>query len=214
MQETINTCVIYMITNTVNSKMYIGRTVSFQHHGVKPPTKHGAHGRFKGHWSKVNSGNNEIPLLYADMHKYGKSCFEIKALEVCHRDDVRARETYHIRQQRSFENDIGYNLFIGDKKPEDIAHKKAYENRKSDANKSRAADGALRRSVETTQLPPNIYKRKQGIFAQIKLPIPNGNSTLYNKAFFISSDSDEIKLNKALNWLEQIKQTHQKTINV
>jgi hypothetical protein len=210
MEETVNTGVIYMITNTIDGKMYIGRAKSYQFHGSdKPPTKHGAKGRFKSHLSKIKSGKIEIPLLYNDIIKYGKDNFKVQTLEVCLLENIKEREEFHIKDKESYKKEIGYNMFIGDKKPIDPDHKKYYENKKSDSNKNRATDGALRRTDGGTGLPPNVYRRKHGLFAQIKLPNSNGGTSLYNKAFFITNDSEETKLQKALAWLEQTKAQHQ-----
>ena len=61
----------------------------------------------------------------------------------------------------------------------------------------------MRQSDDVKDLPPNVYKRANGLFAQIKI-----NGTLYNKAFLSAKDSDEEKLQKAKNWLAETKQTH------
>lgn len=210
MEESINTGVIYMISNNINGLKYIGRAKSFQLHGSnKPPTKHGVKGRLKSHLSKINSGKIEIPLLYNDIIKYGKDNFSVNTLEVCLLENIKEREEFHIKDKQTYKREIGYNMFIGDKKPLDPDHMKNYENKKSESNKNRATEGALRRTEGGNNLPPNVYRRKNGLFAQIKLINKDNGSTLYNKAFFISSDSEEVKLQKALAWLEQIKVQHE-----
>lgn len=103
----------------------------------------------------------------------------------------------------TYKNDIGYNILVGNNKPEDINHKNEYEKKKIESNKLRAIDGKLRQSLDTVELPPNIYKRTNGLFAQIKI-----GSILYNKGFLSSKDSHEQKLQKAITWLAEIKQTH------
>ena len=216
MEESINTGVIYMITNSENSLKYIGRAKSYSIRKNGNITKHGANGRLKSHWGKVNIGKMEIPLLYNDMKKYGKDAFNIKVLEVCLLSDINKREEELILQYETYKPEKGYNMFIGDKKPIDPINKKEYETKKSDSNKNRATDGALRRTEGGTGLPPNINRRKAGIFAQIKIPNLNGGSTLYNKAFFLKTESEEIRIQKAQAWLTQIKAQHEEnnTINV
>lgn len=216
MEEGLNTGVIYMITNSENSLKYIGRAKSYSIRKNGNITKHGANGRLKSHWGKVNIGKMEIPLLYNDMKKYGKDAFNIKVLEVCLLSDINKREEELILQYETYKPEKGYNMFIGDKKPIDPINKKEYETKKSDSNKNRATDGALRRTIDGTGLPPNINRRKAGIFAQIKIPNLNGGSTLYNKAFFLKTESEEIRIQKAQAWLTQIKAQHEEnnTINV
>lgn len=192
-----------MITNTVSGKKYIGKTFSYVKHGKrKNLLKYGAEGRFKRHCSNALAGNNEIPLLYESM-KENISNFKIETLEICLKSDLKQREKYFIKIHESYKKDKGYNFHVGDNKPEDDTHKKEYEIKKIESNKKRAEGGKLRQSDETLDLPPNIYKRPTGLFAQIKL-----DSKLYNKAFLSSKDTDICKLEKALEWLRNIKLSH------
>jgi group I intron endonuclease len=203
MEETINTGVIYVVTNIVNNKKYVGKAYSFVKHSRIPQYKHGAKGRFKRHLSNAKNGSIEIPLLYNDMREFGFDNFKVETLEVCLKENLNDREEFHIRNLQTHKDNVGYNYFIGDSKPEDSIHKKEYETKKIESNKMRAIGGGLRRTEDTSSLPPNIYKRKNGLFAQIKI-----DSVLYNKAFFSSLDSDVIKLEKAMAWVALTKQTH------
>lgn len=203
MEESINTGVIYVITNIVNNKKYIGKANSFVKHVRNPNYKHGTLGRFKRHLSNAKNGSNEIPLLYNDIRSFGSNNFKADTLEVCLKNNLKEREEFYIREMETFKDDIGYNIFIGDAKPEDENHKEKYEKNKIESNKSRAVDGKLRQSEDTVGLPPNIYKRSNGLFAQIKI-----NSILYNKAFLSSKDTFEQKLEKAIKWLDDTKTTH------
>ena len=213
MEEGLNTGVIYMITNIENGLKYIGRAKSYSIRKNGSIVRHGAKGRLKSHWGKVNIDKMEIPLLYNDMKKYGKDAFKIKVLEVCLLTHINIREEEIILQNETYKPEIGYNMFIGDKKPIDPIQKKEYENKKSESNKNRASEGALRRTEGGTGLPLNIYRRKNGLFAQIKLLNQNGGTTLYNKAFFINADSEQVKLQKAQEWLTQIKAQHEQNNN-
>jgi group I intron endonuclease len=202
MEETTNTGVIYLITNIVNNKKYVGKAYSFVKHSKIPQYKHGTNGRFKRHLSNAKKGSNEIPLLYNDIREFGSENFETETLEVCLKEDLNLFEEFYIRELQTYKDNVGYNFLIGDSKPEDNVHRKEYETKKIESNKMRAIGGGLRQSDETFNLPPNIYKRKNGLFAQIKI-----DSVLYNKAFFNSQDSDVQKLEKAMAWLALTKQT-------
>jgi hypothetical protein len=204
MEETELTGVIYIITNVSNNKKYIGKAYSYEKHGKKSPSIYGANGRFRRHCSNALNNSSEIPLLYNDIREFGKDNFKVETLEVCTKENLKDRETYYTKLHESYKKDKGYNFHIGDNKPEDISHKKAYEDKKVESNKTRAEGGALRQSNDTVDLPPNIYRRKNGLFAQIKI-----GSNLYNKAFFKSLDTDEIKLEKALAWLDLTKQQNE-----
>lgn len=203
MQETENTGVIYMITNTVNNKKYIGKAYSYVKHSKVPLLRYGALGRFKRHCSNALAGNNEIPLLYDEMRHYGNNNFKVETVEVCLKESLKAREEYYIIKHETYKQEKGYNFLIGIQKPKDEQHKKEYEIKKSESNKNRAVGGKLRRADETKDLPPNIYKRDKGYFVQIKI-----GSTLFNKAFLSSKDTDIQKLEKAQLWLAEIKRNN------
>jgi group I intron endonuclease len=200
MQETENTGVIYMITNRINNKKYIGKAFSYEKHGKKPSSYYSALGRLRRHKSNANKDSDEVPLLYNDMRKYGTDNFVVETLHICLKDDLKTQETYYTNLHKTFDNDIGYNYFVGSNKPKDKNHIKNYEDNKVQSNKLRAIDGKLRQSDDVKDLPPNIYKRVNGLFAQIKI-----NGTLYNKAFLSSKDSDQEKLQKATEWLNNIR---------
>lgn len=203
MQETENTGVIYMISNTINNKKYIGKAYSYVKNGNQKIRKHGAEDRFYKHVKAVNNNSTEIPLLYNDMRTLGTNNFNVVTLEVCLKENLKEREEHYIRFHQTFKKDLGYNYHVADNKPEDHEYKKVYENKKVLSNKSRAVGGRLRQAEGTVGLPPNVYKRPTGLFAQIKI-----NGTLYNKSFLSSEDSNEQKLEKALAWLENIKAQH------
>ena len=137
------------------------------------------------------------------MRKHGTDNFTVETLEVCLKPNLKARETYYTKLHKTFKKDIGYNYHVGDNKPKDKVHVEKYEDNKVHSNKARAVDGKLRQSDDVKDLPPNVYKRVNGLFAQIKI-----NGTLYNKAFLSSKDSDEEKLNKAKLWLANTKQQY------
>ena len=89
--------VIYLVTNTINGKKYVGQTTKSLDY------------RFKGH---CNTSNN-APLGCA-IRKYGKENFTIELLEECETyDTLNLREQYHIQQQKSYVNEGGYNLTFG-----------------------------------------------------------------------------------------------------
>jgi hypothetical protein len=200
MQESENTGVIYMISNTINNKKYIGKAYSYEKHGKRPSSYYSSEGRLRRHKSNVANGSTEIPLLYEDMRKHGTDKYSVITLEVCLKEKLKERETYYINLHETFKVEKGYNYHVGDNKPKDDKHKKVYEDNKILINKVRAIGGGLRQSEDVKNLPPNIYKRKDGLFAQIKI-----NGILYNKAFFCSKESDAEKLQKAQQWLVAIK---------
>lgn len=92
-------CGIYKITNTINGKTYIGRSVNI----LK---------RFSDH--RYNFKSNAYPsyALYRAMKKYGIENFKFEIIEKCDEDELDDREIYWIEQYHSF-GDGGYNMTAG-----------------------------------------------------------------------------------------------------
>lgn len=92
---------IYIITNSINSKVYIGQTTQ----SLKD--------RWYGHCRKVCSKDE------ADMHikrailKYGKENFSINEIEKCKIEELDEKEIYYINLYNSYKN--GYNRTKGGK---------------------------------------------------------------------------------------------------
>lgn len=86
---------IYKITNLINGKIYIGKSINIQR-------------RFKEH-SNVN--NHKDTWLYQAMDKYGIDNFEFEVVEECNENDLLDLEKEWILRTSSFPN--GYNMTMG-----------------------------------------------------------------------------------------------------
>lgn len=91
--------IVYMITNNVNGKKYVG------------VTQYSLDKRFKEHCHDSKTDRCKNRLLYSDMNKYGFENFSIDELEVCSDDKRFERETYWIDKLDTHNN--GYNLTYG-----------------------------------------------------------------------------------------------------
>ena len=89
---------IYLITNKVNNKKYVGQTCKT------------INARFSEHIRKAKITNIEYPIQSA-IRKYGKSNFSIKLIEKCFLDELDKREIYYIDLYNTYEN--GYNATRG-----------------------------------------------------------------------------------------------------
>lgn len=90
---------IYKITNKINQKSYIGKTLGT----IK--------GRFIEHIRDSRKERTEKRPLYSAMNKYGVENFSIEEIEQCSYEVVNERETYWIQYYGTFLN--GYNATIG-----------------------------------------------------------------------------------------------------
>jgi len=85
---------IYLITNTINNKVYVGQT------------KLTLEQRFKEH----QQPSKKTAVSYA-IQKYGKENFTIELLEECNIINLDEKETFYIKKYKSYEQ--GYNNTIG-----------------------------------------------------------------------------------------------------
>ena len=91
---------IYQITNDINNKIYIGKT-------IKPVEQ-----RFQEHIRESQKERSENRPLYLAMNKYGIEHFSISILEFVENiSQLSEREKYWIEQKGSFKN--GYNATLG-----------------------------------------------------------------------------------------------------
>lgn len=90
---------IYVITNDVNGKQYVGKTDC------------NIEKRFQEHCKDSKRARCEKRPLYDAMNKYGVEHFHIKQLEECSIEESNDREIYWIEKLNTYYN--GYNATIG-----------------------------------------------------------------------------------------------------
>jgi group I intron endonuclease len=90
---------IYKITNTINQKVYIGKTLS-------TPEK-----RFMEHIKVYERPRCEKRPLYSAFKKYGIKNFVLETIEECSEEIINEREEYWIQYYNSYH--YGYNATYG-----------------------------------------------------------------------------------------------------
>lgn len=93
-----NQGVIYMIKNTINGKVYIGRTNDLKR-------------RRREHLTNLRNNKHYNRHLQYSFNKYGETNFKFIILEKCKDDEVGQREIDYIKKYNSFK--AGYNLTAG-----------------------------------------------------------------------------------------------------
>lgn len=206
-EETEHTGVVYKVTHKETGKCYIGRAFSYVKNGNQPLRKHGAQDRFYKHWKAAQNGSEECPLFYEALKASQQEDWTVETLTVCSKKHLKERETCAIKKYKSYLPEKGYNVFMGDSKPDDGENKDEYEKKKAKANRDRAKDGALKKSKDG--LPPCIYNRVsklpngnvcEGYFVQIKV-----DGSYKSKAFMSKKQNKEEKLEAAKEWLAEVK---------
>jgi group I intron endonuclease len=106
---------VYLITNNINNKQYVGQTKTYQWRSTKNNwIAYGYQERFNQH--KRNTNNYEkygrCRALNSAMKKYGTDNFKIDLLEECSIDSLDELETFYIMNLSTLAPN-GYNLETG-----------------------------------------------------------------------------------------------------
>ena len=88
---------IYVITNKINGKQYVGQSTNLQKRWYDHRTK-------STHPWKPDEYRN---LLYCEIRKYGLDNFEFEVLEECEKEQLNEKEIYWIEKLDTYNN--GYN---------------------------------------------------------------------------------------------------------
>jgi group I intron endonuclease len=93
--------VLYVITNTINEKVYIGKTNNIRT-------------RKNSHFAKLRNGDHYNSHLQHAWNKYGEDNFKFETfLKTDTDEELMELEKYYIRLSKSHNPDYGYNLTFG-----------------------------------------------------------------------------------------------------
>lgn len=98
---------IYVITNTMNGKKYVGQSINISQ-------------RWRAHRTRYQT---EDGYLYKAMRKYGLDAFTFEILVECDKTDLNDLEQYWIGIYQSNNPNFGYNLTAGGDAPAEINFK-------------------------------------------------------------------------------------------
>jgi hypothetical protein len=106
---------VYIITNTITNKVYIGQAVSHRKNRNRY-IPFGYLGRFKDHISEAlcNTKKKQCTYLNNSIREYGKDAFKVDLLKICSKEELDIYEQDYIKQYNSLYPN-GYNLTIGGK---------------------------------------------------------------------------------------------------
>ena len=90
---------IYSITNKINKKMYIGKTINFR-------LRHYQH---KTSFFTLKP-NHHSPHLHSAIAKYGYKNFDISIIELCKVEELSSKELHWMEFYNTIDSNFGYNL--------------------------------------------------------------------------------------------------------
>lgn len=88
---------VYIITNTINNKIYIGETTNLE-------------SRFTEHLRRLLSKRHVNEHLQNAVNLYGIDVFKFDILEFCNSIDTKKREHYWVTHLHALDKDKGYNI--------------------------------------------------------------------------------------------------------
>jgi hypothetical protein len=193
-----NKGIIYMITNKINNKKYIGQTKT---HRGNSNRKKGTDGRFKQHiWSAEND-KNCCPRLYNAIRKYGSENFVAVTIVECSLHERDYYETLYIRHFNTTDDKIGYNILEGGGVN---CNPVVYD----DDRRAKMSNAC---KTKTVNVEPNIRKVMRKIKGHIE-KVHTGYSVrisddgeYHNKWFSSREKSLEENLQMAKDWLNHYK---------
>lgn len=130
-------CGIYMIKNSINNKIYIGKSVDINK-------------RWRDHRIALCDNSHYNEYLQRAWNKYGSDSFEFSIIEECQADELNELEIYYIVEcYKSYDPNFGYNLTKGGDGviPTDVVRKKM-----SDAQKKLCQDPEHIRRMSEVQI--------------------------------------------------------------
>lgn len=104
----LDTGVIYVITNNVNGKQYVGQAVSYSPNG----REWGSHRRWSAHLKNARNGKCECRLLESAICKYGEDAFKVEDILACSIQELNEYEKRYIQEYNTLVPN-GYNLMTG-----------------------------------------------------------------------------------------------------
>ncbi len=94
------TCGIYCITNTINTKRYIGQSINIEQ-------------RLNAHKSSLRNGSHHSQHLQNAFNKYGEDVFKFDVLKVCDESELDDMEIHFISLYDASTPIMGYNSDYG-----------------------------------------------------------------------------------------------------
>jgi len=150
---------IYLITNWINGKVYIGSSNNLYERSVR-------------HLLRIKGGKHDNPHLQTAMNKYGIENFHFFVMEECEPSKLIEREQFYIDIYKSYDRKVGYNckriansslgIKLSDRAKENL--KKAHNNPKTKAlhslrSKERVANRSEEEKLAYSERMKNLSKK-------------------------------------------------------
>lgn len=183
-------CIVYMLTNTINGKYYIGQSVN------------SLEIRWTKHKHNAKAGLQKCRFLENAIKKNGHENFRREVLVYCSQEDLNDYEMKLISMYMSNDRTFGYNICEGGGGSVSRPVTDDHRNKISIANKK-------------TELPINIQERRdsEGVLTGYVVA-KNINNVRYNKNFASISKTLDENMQLAIQCLDQLNLGNFESVNV
>ena len=223
--DDINRGEVYLVTNLINGKLYIGQALKYV---SSNKLKWGMDGRWKSHVREaISDKRDHCLLLNQAIRKYGEQSFEIKQICECDISEMNALEEKYITSYNTLSPN-GYNLTTGGSngKASEESKKRMGISRKNKQHKvetkTKIGQGQIgnrratkkRKYPEDNSLPKYISSsRKNGVVNGYYIrafPVGITEPKYISKSFSMQkNESKEHALQRAMLYLDSLKEKYQ-----
>jgi hypothetical protein len=150
---------IYLITNSLDDKKYVGQSLSHRKNKNKYKP-FGFEGRFKDHISEAicNTKKKQCNYLNNAIRAYGKDKFTVVLVKTCLPSEMDLWEQYYIREYNTLYPN-GYNLTVGGKV---FKHSIDYQNKITNLNEPKKRGGCIERTDDTRKKMSSSLRKTFG----------------------------------------------------
>jgi group I intron endonuclease len=202
---------IYLITNNINNKQYVGQTTCFFPSGRKC----GGKGRWVYHVYRALNGKNECRILANAIRKYGKNNFKLNILVKCDKKLLNQYECQFITKYNTISPN-GYNIESGGSSCKKL-HEETLKMMSSKCRFRYVSDKDMPNIVKAMK-ENNVEDLPMGIHYNHDHNAANeGFSAGYNgsrKLFIAKGRNLSQKLEQALSYLKLLKENNKEKIHL
>ena len=189
---------IYIATNKIDNKVYIGQVRSHRPSGGKRGTRE----RWYEHVRSALKNEEKCVLLERSIREVGPENFSVEVIAFCHLDEIDDLEKEYIKKHKSNEREFGYNMTLGGKAniqeiTREMLSNKVKEQWKNPEFREKVSEGVKKASSERWKDPETRERMRRGISETIKRK--NGSGDLPEYVYYYKNKGTIVGYRASIN---------------